>query len=80
MEAAIAAFALNAESYPKSFNVWDSLAEAHKAAGHRDKAVELYRRSLALNPENANAKRMLEELGAKPGEGAPEEGAPEEGS
>lgn len=66
VEAAIRAFALNAESYPDSFNAWDSLAEAHKAAGHRDKAVELYRKSLALNPGNTNAQHMLEELGAAP--------------
>jgi len=63
---AIRAFTLNAESYPDSFNVWDSLAEAHKAAGHRERAVELYRKSLALNPGNTNAERMLRELEAAP--------------
>jgi len=66
VEAAIKVFELNAESYPGSFNVWDSLAEAHKTAGHRERAVELYRKSLALNPGNANAAKMLEELGAGP--------------
>lgn len=66
VEAALAAFELNAESYPNSFNVWDSLAEAHRAAGHRERAVELYRRSLEINPGNANALRLLEEMGAEP--------------
>lgn len=62
--AARRAFELNAESYPQSFNVWDSLAEATRAAGDREKAIELYRRSLAINPGNANATAMLEEMGA----------------
>jgi hypothetical protein len=64
VEAAIKAFELNAESYPQSFNVWDSLAEAHMTAGHRQRAIELYGKSLALNPANANAVKKLEELGA----------------
>lgn len=66
VESAIRAFELNAETYPSSFNVWDSLAEAHKEAGNRQRAVELYRKSLALNPGNDNARAMLEELGAEP--------------
>jgi hypothetical protein len=65
-EAAIRVFELNSETYPGSFNVWDSLAEAHKTAGHRDRAIELYRKSLELNPNNANAVKMLEELGVEP--------------
>lgn len=65
-EAAIRVFELNAESYPASFNVWDSLAEAHKTAGHKERAIELYRKSLELNPNNTNAVTMLEELGAEP--------------
>lgn len=64
--AALRVFELNAESYPDSFNVWDSLAEAHKTAGNREKAIELYRKSLDINPGNANAVRMLEELGVEP--------------
>ena len=60
--AAIPLFELNAELYPDSWNVWDSLAEAHMAAGDRDRAIELYRKSLELNPENANATEKLVEL------------------
>ena len=62
---AIAVFELNSELFPQNFNVWDSLGEGHKAAGHRDKAIELYRKSLELNPGNANATKMLQELGAE---------------
>lgn len=66
VKAAIRVFELNAETYPGSFNVWDSLAEAHRAAGNRERAVELYRKSLEINPGNGNAVNMLEELGAEP--------------
>lgn len=66
VEAAIRVFELNAESYPDSFNVWDSLAEAHKAAGNRERALALYRKSLEINPGNGNAKKMLEELETEP--------------
>lgn len=63
-EAAIAVFEIATELFPDSWNVWDSLAEAHMEAGHRERAVELYRRSLEMNPENQNAREKLGELGA----------------
>jgi hypothetical protein len=60
----IAIFALNAELFPRSANVWDSLGEAYMKAGERAKAIENYRKSLALNPNNPNAVEMLRKLGA----------------
>jgi cytochrome c-type biogenesis protein CcmH/NrfG len=60
---AIAVFELNAEAYPSSSNVYDSLGEAYVVAGDKTSAVRNYRRSLELNPENQNAIRMLEQLG-----------------
>ncbi len=60
---ATAVFELATELFPQSFNVWDSLAEAHKVAGRKRKAIEYYKKSLALNPGNANATAMLKELG-----------------
>lgn len=62
VEGALALFELNAESYPNSFNTWDSLAEAHAAAGHTDQAIRYYERSLELNPGNDNARERLAEL------------------
>ncbi len=62
LEAAIRVFELNAESYPASWNVYDSLAEAHMNAGNRDRAIELYEKSLELNPGNTNGTEMLERL------------------
>jgi tetratricopeptide (TPR) repeat protein len=65
VEDAIKLFALNAEQFPGSANVWDSLAEAHRKAGHRDLAVEYYRKSLEIDPENRNAAEMLKEMEAE---------------
>ena len=63
---AIAVFELNVEAYPESWNVYDSLGEAYMLSGERERAVELYRRSLEINPANANGVTMLERLGAAP--------------
>ncbi len=61
---AIDLFALNVEMYPKSFNTYDSLGEAYMAQGNRRAAIENYRKSLALNPQNTNAVEMLKKLEA----------------
>ena len=60
---AIALLELNVEMYPRSANVYDSLGEAHAAAGHRDLAIANYRKSLALDPRNQNAIEQLKKLG-----------------
>jgi tetratricopeptide (TPR) repeat protein len=60
---AIGVLELNAEAYPASSNVYDSLGEAYLMAGDRVSAVRNYRRSLELNPENQRAIQVLEQLG-----------------
>ena len=62
LEAATEVFRLNVETYPRSFNVYDSLAEAYKNAGHDDLALEFYRKSLEINPANTNAVQMIEKI------------------
>ena len=62
IEAAISVFRLNAEKYPESSNVWDSLAEGYLANGQLDIAREHYRKSLVLDPENENARQKLQEM------------------
>ena len=42
--------------------MWDSLAEAHMVAGDGRRAMELYEKSLELNPENDNAREKLADL------------------
>jgi glyoxylase-like metal-dependent hydrolase (beta-lactamase superfamily II) len=56
---AIAVFEINAEAFPRSWNVWDSLAEAHLSRDDQDKAEEFYRKSIALNPDNQNGRNQL---------------------
>jgi pimeloyl-ACP methyl ester carboxylesterase len=63
---AVALFKLNVEMYPKGFNAYDSLGKAYMAQGDREAAINNYRKSLALNPQNTNAARMLKKLGAAP--------------
>ena len=62
VEAAIAAFTLNTEDYPSSFNVWDSLGEGLAAAGRTEEAIANYEKSLELNPANTNAVEMIRRL------------------
>lgn len=65
VEDAITVLARNTKDYPDSWNAWDSLAEAYMIAGDRTRAIELYEKSLELNPANHNGIRMLESLGAR---------------
>jgi tetratricopeptide (TPR) repeat protein len=62
-EEAIGVFELNASLYPASWNAHDSLGEALLANGRTDEAVRSYRKSLELNPDNANGRAVLARLG-----------------
>lgn len=62
---AIAVFKLSTEMYPKSYNTWDSLAEAYMDSGNKNLAIENYRKSLELNPQNTNATEKLKTLAAQ---------------
>ncbi len=59
---AIKIFTVNAEAYPNSFNVYDSLGEAYMAKGDKENAIINYKKSLELNPDNENSKDMLQQL------------------
>ena len=59
---AIAIFKLNVEEYPKSGNVYDSLAEAFAKGRSKKQAIANYRKSLELDPKNQNAANKLKEL------------------
>lgn len=48
--------------YPDSGNAWDSLAEVYARSGDRPRAIQNYRRSLALDPANTNAAEQLRTL------------------
>lgn len=51
---------LNTELYPKGANTWDSLGEIYMNMGEKEKSIEAYEKSLELNPENDNARKMIE--------------------
>jgi CubicO group peptidase (beta-lactamase class C family) len=59
---ALEIFKLNVSLFPASANTYDSLADAYEGLGNRDLAVENYKRSLALNPQNQNAVERLRVL------------------
>ena len=62
---AIAIFKLNVEEYPKSGNVYDSLAEAYEKSGQKDLAVANYRKSLEIDPKNQHGRERLKALEAR---------------
>ncbi|RPI18001.1 MAG: tetratricopeptide repeat protein [Ignavibacteriae bacterium] len=62
---AIEIFKLNVSEFPESANVYDSLGEAYMTNGDNKLAIKNYKKSLALNPKNDNAKKMLEQLEGK---------------
>ena len=59
---AIQIFSLNAETYSESSNAYDSLGEAYMIDGNNELAIANYKKSLELNPRNANAEEMLKKL------------------
>jgi len=62
---ALAVFKLVVETWPDSWNAYDSLAEACLNNGQEELAKEYYLKSLELNPENENAKTILKQLKEK---------------
>ena len=59
---AIEIFKLNVEAYPQGSNTYDSLAEAYVAVNERELAIQNYKKSLELNPNNTNAVAALKAL------------------
>ena len=64
IDQAIAMFKLNLESYPESFNVYDSIGEAYMVKGNKEEAIINYEKSLKLNPKNKNAEDNIKKLKA----------------
>lgn len=60
---AIEILGFNVELFPDVANTHDSLGEAYMANGDVGLAAKAYRRSLELDPDNDNARKMLAQLG-----------------
>jgi tetratricopeptide (TPR) repeat protein len=52
----------NIEFFPKSSTAYDSLAYAYFSHGRKEPAIECFKKVLELDPENRNAKKMIERL------------------
>ncbi|MFT5386316.1 MAG: CubicO group peptidase (beta-lactamase class C family), partial [Saprospiraceae bacterium] len=60
---AASVFKLNIEAFPNSFNVYDSYGEALMVLGDTTPAIENYKKSIQLNPDNKNGIKILKGLG-----------------
>jgi predicted alpha/beta superfamily hydrolase len=56
-------FKLNVELYPNSYNVYDSYGECLLNAGKTQEGLTAYKKSLELNPNNTNARKMIAKYG-----------------
>lgn len=59
---AIKVLEFNLEENPKSFNAFDSLAEGYFNNGQLEFSKQNYLKSFELNPENTNAKEMINKI------------------
>jgi tetratricopeptide (TPR) repeat protein len=59
---AVEVLKLNVDAHPESSNAYYSYAEALMKSGDVEGAIRNYKKSLELNPDNTNAREMLESL------------------
>jgi tetratricopeptide (TPR) repeat protein len=59
---AIKVFEINTKENPKSGNAFDSLAEGFFNNNQFEISKENYKKALELNPDNTNAKEMLDKI------------------
>lgn len=59
---ALEIFKLNVYLFPKSWNAYDSYGEVLLKIGDKKKSIEMYKKSIELNPKNANGKEMLSKI------------------
>jgi len=62
LDLAIEVFKLNVKLFPDVANVYDSMGEAYMNKGEKDLAIENYKKVIDMDPQNQNAKRMLDKL------------------
>ncbi len=58
-ESALKIFKLNTTLFPNGFNTFDSYGECLMAMGRKQEAIEAYKKSLELNPNNNHAKEVI---------------------
>ena len=65
LDKALEVFKLATILLPDSFNAYDSYGEALLKANRKAEAIEMYEKSIELNPENENGKKVLLQLKQK---------------
>jgi hypothetical protein len=61
-QTAVTVFQITADTYPKSWNAFDSLGDGYEALHDKPHAVAAYRRSVVLNPSNTHAQHEIDQL------------------
>jgi tetratricopeptide (TPR) repeat protein len=62
IEQAVSVFQIAVELFPASWKAWDSLGEGLMYLQNESQCRQAYQRSLAINPENRNARKQLRNL------------------
>lgn len=62
---AIEIFKINVAEFPNSWNTYDSLGEAYMQDRQKEKAIANYKKSIEMNPDNENGKKMLAKIEAQ---------------
>lgn len=62
LASALSIFKLNTQLFPESFNTYDSYGEALLKVGKKEEAINMYQKSIELNPDNEAGKKILEGL------------------
>jgi CubicO group peptidase (beta-lactamase class C family) len=61
-DSSLQTFAAAALIFPNSSNIYDSYGEALLQSGKKEDAIKMYQKSVELNPDNENGKKVLKEL------------------
>lgn len=59
---AVETFSTATKIFPKSWNAYDSYGEALLLNNQKDEAIRMYKKSLELNPDNENGKKVLKDI------------------
>ena len=62
LQPAVEIFKLNVHLFPNSWNAYDSYAECLMNIGNKTEAIQMYEKSIELNPGNEHGKKVLAQL------------------
>ena len=65
MDIAYKVFKLNESTYPDSWSVYHGLGQTYQMMGQKSQALEYYRKSIKLNPDNLDGARAISQLTKK---------------